>query len=128
MVPLTESVYVPGSIPEPNKLLIEMGTELCVEKTFKDTTAFLDRELKFADVNSKNISKSVQATRHNIESMNMTMQGKMLKSVLDKKINGAQSKLRHKDEHGLSAYRTERVDLLKGYALNMVLNEVMIVA
>jgi prefoldin alpha subunit len=78
MVPLTESVYVPGLIREPNKLLVEMGTGFYVEKTSKDTTAFLDRKLKLVDANSENISKAVQATRQNIESLNQTMQGKML--------------------------------------------------
>jgi prefoldin alpha subunit len=78
MVPLTESVYVPGLIREPNKLLVEMGTGFYVEKTSKDTAAFLDRKLKLVDANSENISKAVQATRQNIESLNQTMQGKML--------------------------------------------------
>ncbi len=79
MVPLTESVYVPELILEPNKLLVEMGTgRFYVEKTSKDTTAFLDRKLKLVDANSENISKAVQATRQNIESLNQTMQGKML--------------------------------------------------
>ncbi len=78
MVPLTESVYVPELIREPNKLLVEMGTGFYVEKTSKDTTAFLDRKLKLVDANSENISKAVQATRQNIESLNQTMQGKML--------------------------------------------------
>ena len=78
MVPLTESVYVPGKIREPNKMLVEIGTGFYVEKTSKETTAFLDRKLKLVDVNSENITKALQATRQNLESLNMTMQGKLL--------------------------------------------------
>jgi prefoldin alpha subunit len=78
MVPLTESVYVPGKIRDPSKFLVEVGTGFYVEKSSKDTTAFLDRKLRLVDANSENITKAVQVTRQNIESLNMTMQGKML--------------------------------------------------
>jgi prefoldin alpha subunit len=78
MVPLTESVYVPGLIREPNKLLVEIGTGFYVEKSSKETTGFLDRKLKLVDANSDNITKAVAATRQNVESISMAMQGKML--------------------------------------------------
>lgn len=78
LVPLTESVYVPGQIREPNKLLVDIGTGFYVEKTSKETTGFLDRKLKIVDANSENITKAVAATRQNIESLTMAMQGKLL--------------------------------------------------
>lgn len=78
LVPLTESVYVPGKIRDPNKFLVDIGTGFYVEKSAKDTTSFLDRKLKLVDANSENITKALQVTRTNIESLNMTMQGKML--------------------------------------------------
>ena len=78
MVPLTDSVYVPGLIREPNKMLVEIGTGFYVEKTSKETSAFLERKMKLVDMNSENITKAIQATRQNVESLNMTMQGKLL--------------------------------------------------
>ena len=78
LVPLTESVYVPGKIREPNKLLVDIGTGFYVEKTAKETTGFLDRKLKIVDANSDNITKAVASTRQNIESLAMAMQGKLL--------------------------------------------------
>ena len=78
MVPLTESVYVPGKIRDPNKFLVDLGTGFYVEKSSKDTMAFLDRKLKLVDVNSENVTRAVQVTRQNIESLTMTMQGKMI--------------------------------------------------
>lgn len=78
MVPLTESVYVPGKIRDPSKFLVEIGTGFYVEKSNKDTTSFLDRKLKLVDANSENIAKAIQFTRQNLESVNMAMQGKML--------------------------------------------------
>ena len=78
MVPLTESVYVPGKIRDPNKLLVEIGTGFFVEKSSKETTAFLDRKLKLCDSNSENVTKIIQVTQQNLESINVTMQGKMM--------------------------------------------------
>lgn len=78
MVPLTESVYVPGKIREPDKMLVDIGTGFYVERTSKDTTGFLERKLKLVDANSDNITKALTATAQNIESLSMTMQGKML--------------------------------------------------
>lgn len=78
MVPLTDSVYVPGMIREPNRLLVEIGTGFYVEKTSKETTAFLERKMRLVDMNSENVTKAIQATRQNIDSLNMAMQGKLL--------------------------------------------------
>jgi prefoldin alpha subunit len=78
MVPLTESVYVPGKLREPNKLLVELGTGFYVEKSTNQTNEFLERKLKIVDMNSENITKAVQATRQNVESITMAMQGKII--------------------------------------------------
>ncbi|KAL3920488.1 MAG: hypothetical protein SGARI_006930, partial [Bacillariaceae sp.] len=77
-VPLTESVYVPGTLMDNNKLLVEIGTGFYVEKTSKETNAFLERKLKIVNANSENITRAVQATRQNLEAIQMTMQGKLL--------------------------------------------------
>jgi prefoldin alpha subunit len=87
---LTESVYVPGVIREPTKFLVEIGTGFYVEKSNKDTTSFLERKLKLVDVNSENITTVVQATQQNLQSLNMSMQGKMLE------IRARQEGQRHK--------------------------------
>lgn len=78
MVPLTESVYVPGKLREPTKLMVELGTGFFAEKSTKDTTAFLDRKIRLVDHNSENVTKAIQVTRQNMESIAMTMQGKMM--------------------------------------------------
>jgi prefoldin alpha subunit len=77
MVPLTESVYVPGKIREPTKLLVELGTGFFAEKSSKDTNAFLERKIRLVDHNSENITKAIQVTRQNMEHISITMQGKM---------------------------------------------------
>ena len=79
MIPLTESVYIPGTIiPEQPNLLIDLGTGYFTESSPKETLNYLDRKLKLVDANSDNITQAVQATRANLEAIQMTMQGKML--------------------------------------------------
>jgi prefoldin alpha subunit len=78
MVALTGTLYVPGKILEPNKLLVDLGTGFYVEKTPKDTKAFLERKTKLVDANSENITTVVQVTRQNIEQVTMAMRGKLL--------------------------------------------------
>jgi prefoldin alpha subunit len=79
MVPLTESLYVPAKLVDAQKIMVELGTGFFVEVSqIKNATAILDRKLKMVDANSENIVTVVQATRVNIENVNMAMQGKML--------------------------------------------------
>jgi len=78
LVPLTESVFVPGRIKDPNKLLIELGTGFYAEKSAKDTVSYLDRKMRLVDANSENISNAIQGTRRNLEAIVSAMQGKLM--------------------------------------------------
>lgn len=78
MVPLTSSLYVPAKVVDPKELLVEVGTGFYVEKSSKDTLSFLDRKLKLVDANTENVTKGIQLTRRNLESVNIAAQGKML--------------------------------------------------
>ena len=78
MVPLTASLYVPGRIREPNKMMVDIGTGFFVEKTSKDAITFLERKGKLVDSNCENILSVIQASRQNLESISTAMQGKML--------------------------------------------------
>lgn len=78
LVPLTDSVYVPGKIATPDRLLVELGTGYFCEKSAADTVAFLQRKQTLVDANSQNITAAVQATRQNLDSVTTTMQGKLL--------------------------------------------------
>ena len=78
MVPLTGSLYVPARIKDANKLMVELGTGFFVDMTAKDTSLFLGRKLKLVDANSENVTKVIQVTRQNLDSVSMAMQGKLL--------------------------------------------------
>jgi prefoldin alpha subunit len=78
MIPLTESVYVPGTIKEPNNLLVDIGTGFYVEKTSQQTNEFLARKLQLVNANSETITVAVQTLQSNITSIHQAMQGKLL--------------------------------------------------
>mmetsp|Transcript_14439 Transcript_14439/g.23881 ORF Transcript_14439/g.23881 Transcript_14439/m.23881 type:complete len:157 (-) Transcript_14439:38-508(-) len=78
MVPLTSSLYVPGKIRDPTKVLVELGTGFLVEQSTKDCSNFLQRKLEIVNRNSENITRSIQNSRQNLESIAEAMQGKML--------------------------------------------------
>lgn len=89
MVPLTASLYVPGRIKDPNRVMVDLGTGFYVEKSSKDAISFLERKSKLVDANSQNIMNVIQATRQNLDSVSMAMQGKMLE------IRARQEGMRH---------------------------------
>ena len=91
MVPLTASLYVPGKILNPNKVMVDLGTGFYVEKTSKDAIGFLERKGKLVDANSQNIMSVIQATKQNLDSVSIAMQGKMLE------IRARQEGMRHQN-------------------------------
>uniref|UniRef100_A0A6U1FIQ6 Prefoldin subunit 5 n=1 Tax=Leptocylindrus danicus TaxID=163516 RepID=A0A6U1FIQ6_9STRA len=78
MVPLTDSVYVPGKIRKSDKVMVELGTGFYAEKNLDDAIAFVDRKIALIETNSSNVLKIIQATQSNVESINVSMQGKLL--------------------------------------------------
>mmetsp|Transcript_7592 Transcript_7592/g.9930 ORF Transcript_7592/g.9930 Transcript_7592/m.9930 type:complete len:167 (-) Transcript_7592:50-550(-) len=78
LVPLTESLYVPGKVKPRNKLLVELGTGYFVEKSTTDTQAFLDRKARLVQENTDNVTHVIQVTQNNIQSVVSAMQGKLL--------------------------------------------------
>ena len=78
MIPLTESLYAPGKIVDPNKILVELGAGFFVEKSAKDAVKVLDRKFKVVDKNSENVMLAMEATSRNVQALNQAMQGKMM--------------------------------------------------
>lgn len=78
LVPLTESLYVPGKVKPRNKLLVELGTGYYVEKSGSETQAFLDRKARLVQANSDNVTQVIQATQNNVQVIISAMQGKLL--------------------------------------------------
>jgi prefoldin alpha subunit len=78
MIPLTESLYAPGKIVDPDKILVELGAGFFVEKTTEDAVKVLDRKFKMVDKNSENIMSAIDVMSSNVQALNQAMQGKIM--------------------------------------------------
>lgn len=78
MIPLTESLYAPGKIVDPNKVLVELGAGFFVEKNTKDAIKVLERKGKLVDANSENIMAALEASSRNVQAVQQAMQGKIV--------------------------------------------------
>ncbi|KAL7444677.1 hypothetical protein ACHAXH_006509 [Discostella pseudostelligera] len=78
MIPLTESLYAPGKIVDPNKVLVELGAGFFVEKSTKDAIKVLERKGKLVDANSDNVMAALEASSRNVQAVQQAMQGKIL--------------------------------------------------
>jgi prefoldin alpha subunit len=77
MVPLTASLYVPGTIVAPQRVMLELGTGFYAEKSLKDASKFLDRKIDLVGKNADSIFQALLGTRRNVEAIVMVMQGKI---------------------------------------------------
>lgn len=78
MIPLTESLYAPGKIVDPNKILVELGAGFFVEKSADDALKVLERKYKVVDKNTENVMTAIEATSRNVQALNQAMQGRMM--------------------------------------------------
>ncbi|KAL9189076.1 hypothetical protein ACHAXT_011566 [Thalassiosira profunda] len=78
MIPLTGSLYAPGKIVDPDKVLVELGAGFFVEKSAKNALQVLDRKGKVVEANSENVLAAAEASSRNVQAIQQAMQGKML--------------------------------------------------
>jgi prefoldin alpha subunit len=78
MIPLTESLYAPGKIVNPNEILVELGAGFFVEKSAEDALKVLERKYKVVDKNTENVMSGIEVTSRNVQALNQAMQGKMM--------------------------------------------------
>ena len=77
LVPLTQSLYVPGKLCDVDSLLVELGTGYYLEKKKDDADAMIDRKIKLVADNAENITTVVAQKTRNHEAIVMMMQHKM---------------------------------------------------
>ncbi|KAH8066099.1 hypothetical protein JL722_506 [Aureococcus anophagefferens] len=77
LVPLTQSLYVPGKLCDADSLLVELGTGYYLEKKKDDADAMIDRKIKLVADNAENITTVVAQKTRNHEAIVMMMQHKM---------------------------------------------------
>ena len=55
LVPLTGSMYVPGQLANPDKVVVDIGTGYYVEKTSKNAQEYFSRKVKFVTENMERV-------------------------------------------------------------------------
>lgn len=71
LVPLTESLYVPGRIKDSQKVLVNVGTGYIVEKTLPKAKELMDRKINHIGTNCEGLQQVISARRKNLEVINM---------------------------------------------------------
>ena len=77
LVPLTQSLYVPGELGDPDHLLVELGTGYYIEKTQQGATELLDRNIGTVSKNAEDINTVVASKQQNYDAIVQMMQVKM---------------------------------------------------
>ncbi|MCO5569435.1 hypothetical protein L7F22_023147 [Adiantum nelumboides] len=84
LVPLTASLYVPGTLANVDKLLIDVGTGYYVEKTMDAAKDYCERKINFLKANHDKLLE-VAAEKSNIaDQVSMVMQAKLKQSLVSK--------------------------------------------
>ncbi|KAE8453734.1 hypothetical protein EG329_009245 [Mollisiaceae sp. DMI_Dod_QoI] len=66
LVPLTTSLYVPGTLADTQNVIVDVGTGFYVEKSTKDATKFYEAKVKELETNLKDLESIVQGKSNNL--------------------------------------------------------------
>lgn len=84
LVPLTASLYVPGTLTNVDKLLIDVGTGYYVEKTMESAKDYCDRKIAFLRANHDKLVEVAAEKSNTAEQVTMVMQAKLKHSLVSK--------------------------------------------
>eukprot|EP01116_Phalansterium_solitarium_P014607 TRINITY_DN32347_c0_g1_i1.p2 TRINITY_DN32347_c0_g1~~TRINITY_DN32347_c0_g1_i1.p2 ORF type:complete len:155 (-),score=41.75 TRINITY_DN32347_c0_g1_i1:224-688(-) len=87
LVPLTSSMYIPGTLAEPDHVLIDIGTGYFVKKSIADAQAYTDRRSKTIAEQAAQLSQALAVKKKNLDSVLQVMQYKLelMQEAQDKK-------------------------------------------
>jgi len=77
LVPLTQSLYVSGTISDTTKVMVDIGTGYYVEKPVAKAKDFMDRKAKMLEQNTNSLSDLIQTKQKNLQSVMQVMQMRM---------------------------------------------------
>ena len=77
LVPLTASLYVPGKMIDPQKFLVDVGTDFHVEKTAEEALKFFDQKVEQLNKNLVDLDAIVQEKMTLMLTLDETFKGKV---------------------------------------------------
>ncbi|KAE9377172.1 Prefoldin alpha subunit [Stipitochalara longipes BDJ] len=78
LVPLTTSLYVPGTLADPDNVIVDVGTGFYVEKSTKDATKFYEAKVEELGANLKDLESIVQGKSNNLRVVEDVLRQKVL--------------------------------------------------
>ncbi|KAK7543629.1 Prefoldin subunit-domain-containing protein [Phyllosticta citricarpa] len=78
LVPLTSSLYVPGTLANLSSVLVDIGTGFYVEKSTADAADFYDRKIKDLEKNLKDLEAIVTGKSGNLRVVEDVLRQKVL--------------------------------------------------
>eukprot|EP00697_Spironema_sp_BW2_P002121 gnl/Spiro4/12849_TR6805_c0_g1_i1.p1 gnl/Spiro4/12849_TR6805_c0_g1~~gnl/Spiro4/12849_TR6805_c0_g1_i1.p1 ORF type:complete len:170 (+),score=47.66 gnl/Spiro4/12849_TR6805_c0_g1_i1:58-510(+) len=76
LVPLTSSLYVPGTLENVQTVIVDIGTGYYVRKTIPKAREFLQRKVDFLRNNLEMVAGNLDQKRKNLETVQMVMRQK----------------------------------------------------
>ncbi|KAG5654191.1 hypothetical protein H0H81_006224 [Sphagnurus paluster] len=77
LVPLTNSLYVPGKLADPENVIVDVGTGYYVEKTRTQATAHYTAKVAYLRSNLATLEETLQKKRDNLNYVTNILQGKL---------------------------------------------------
>lgn len=77
LVPLTQSLYVPGEVIDADEILVDVGTGYYLSKSADGARDLIDRRLDVVTKLSANVVTVLDQKQHNLQTLAMMMQYKM---------------------------------------------------
>ena len=78
LVPLTTSLYVPGTLADSEHVLVDVGTGFYVEKTLKDAVKFYEQKVEEVGRNVKDLETIVDGKAKSLRVVEEVLRQKML--------------------------------------------------
>ncbi|KAF3904328.1 hypothetical protein AA313_de0202567 [Arthrobotrys entomopaga] len=78
LIPLTQSLYVPGKLEDTNTVLVDVGTGYYVEKTTEKATEFYSEKIKSVGTNLDDLEKIITQKTQNTKVVEDVLRQKVL--------------------------------------------------
>ncbi|EWC43984.1 hypothetical protein DRE_01336 [Drechslerella stenobrocha 248] len=78
LVPLTQSLYVPGKLEDPKNVLVDVGTGYYVEKTTEKAILFYNNKIKAVGGNLDDLEKIITQKTQNVKVVEDVLRTKVL--------------------------------------------------
>ncbi|GLD95565.1 hypothetical protein PINS_up004242 [Pythium insidiosum] len=75
LVPLTSSMFVPGTLANVQDVLVDIGTGYFVEHKVDDAKAFMDRKITFLESNTEQLKTVLETKRQMLEGRDLRAAG-----------------------------------------------------